>query len=138
MERLQEHDNRAQKTHEKKDGRTMLRRSKTPIMQPPVDIEKKSYHSHYIPPGVLGGHQFDPAAFRSDREAGPYQGPPPQPVPPQLYPPQGLQYIAVPVNYAVQAPQKKSQASLILGIVIISVLALLFIGLVVTIIVLAL
>ena len=133
MKQLEDYAEKAAKVRPRKDGRTILRRYKTPVMHSPVDIEKKSYHSHYIPPGTPAVQQFDPAAFRSDQglsERQQYQQ--------QVYPPQGVQqYVAVPVNYELRPVTSGRSTSFVVGVVLLSLLGLVLIGLVVTIVVLA-
>lgn len=134
---LEKYAKRVVKVGPDKDAKTVFRRSKTPPMQqPPKDIEKKSYQSHYIPAGSPAG-QYDPTAFRSDQQlVQSYQQ---QPIPVQVQ----QQYIPVPVGYVAQpvpvqqAPGKERSVSLIVGIVVSSVLAVLLIALVVIIVVLA-
>lgn len=140
MKQLEEYSEKTSKAGVKKDGGTMLRRRRTPVMQPPVDIEKKSYHSHYIPPGTPAVQQFDPAGFRSDPASG-YQVVQQQMTPPQGYivqPGMQQQYVAVPLNYSVQVAPKGKSASFIIGVIVLSFLALALIALIVTIVVLAL
>ena len=139
MKQLEDYAEKAAKVRPQKDGRTILRRYKTPVMQPPVDIEKKSYHSHYIPAGTPAAQQFDPAGFRSDQAFAEQHNHQQQIFPNQSYPPQGMQqYVAVPVSYELRPVTSGRSTSFIVGVILLSLLALALIGLVVTIIVLAL
>lgn len=139
MKQLEDYAEKAAKVRPKKDGRTILRRYKTPVMQPPVDIEKKSYHSHYIPPGTPAAQQFDPAGFRSDQVLAERQQYQQQLYPPHGNAPQGMQqYVTVPVNYELRPVTGGRSTSFIVGVILLSLLALVLIGLVVTIVVLAL
>jgi hypothetical protein len=138
MKQLDDYAEKAAKVRPKKDGRTILRRYKTPVMHPAVDVEKRSYHSHYIPSGTPAVQQFDPAGFRSDQVFAGHQDQPQQLYPPQGYAPQGMQqYVAVPVNYELRPVATGRSTSFIVGVILLSLLALVLIGLVVTIIVLA-
>lgn len=123
---LQEYAQRVADSKPRRDAKTIFRRRKTPVMQVQKDIEKKSYHSQYIAPGVADA-QYDPSAFRSDLYS----------VPPQV--PQGVQQPAqLPVNYVSQGGEREKQASFVIGVAVASVLSVMFISLVVVIIVLLL
>lgn len=137
MRRLDEYTEKIAGSRPKKDGGTILRRRKAPVMQPAADVEKKSYHSHYVPGGAERVQQYDQSGFRSD-QAAPVQ---------QVFGPHGYrqpgvvqpvvpQYVALPVDYNITARPKTRSTAFIVGVVLLAFLALVLVGLVITIVIL--
>ncbi len=137
MRRLDEYTEKVAGARSKREGGTILRRRKAPVMQPAADVEKKSYHSQYMPGGADRVQQYDQSGFRSDVAAPVRQGyGPPAYQQPGAVQPVMPQYVAVPVNYAVPAQPKTRSTAFIVGVVLLAFLAVVLIGLVITIVIL--